>query len=237
MRRTIPAVLALVLVASTLAAAPVLGQEASDTESNGTAPGAQFAGAVGVQGAELNGDVQTRAYGVALDRANSSDARAAVVAERLNATEKRLADLEARQQALDRARENGSMGEAVYRARVAELYAEGQTVQRVLDRSNATVRELPAEARASRGLDAAAVQTLSQRASDLTGPETAAIARDVAGRSAGQSMAPPANATDRAGGESTRGPGTPPVGRTRPDNTSSAGSDAGATARGGNAGA
>lgn len=231
MRRTIPAVLALVLVTSTLAAVPVMGQQGTqttETESNGTAPGAQFAGAVGVQGAELNGDVERRAYGVALERADSSEARAAIVAERLNATDERLAELEARQQALDRARENGTMGEAVYRARVAELYAEGQTVQRVLDRSNATVRDLPAEARAAHGLDAAAVRTLSQRASELTGAETAAIARDIAGRSAGQSVAP-TNATDRAGDESTRAPGTPPADSTQPANTSSAGGDAGTT--------
>lgn len=232
MRRTLPAVLALVLVASTLAAVPVLGQETTETttESNEPAPGASFAGAVGVQGAELNGDVETRAYGVALERANSTGARAAIVAERLNSTEERLGELEARQQALDRARENGSMGEAVYRARVAGLYAEGRTVQRVLDRSNATVRDLPAEARASHGLDAAAVRTLSQRASGLTGPETAAIARDIAGRSAGQSVTPRTNATGRSG-ESTRGPGTPPADSTQPDNTSTAGDDAGATAR------
>jgi len=235
MRRTIPAVLALVLVVSTLAAVPVMGQQdtqAAETESNGTAtaaPGASFAGAVGVQGAELNGDVQTRAYGVALDRANSSEARAAIVAERLNSTDDRLAELEARQQALDRARGNGSTGDAVYRARVAELYAEGQTVQRVLDRSNATVRGLPAEARAAHGLDASAVQPLSQRASELTGPETAAIARDIAGRSAGQSVAPSGNATDRDGPEPTRGPGTPPADSTKSENTSSAGSDAGNT--------
>jgi hypothetical protein len=184
--------LAVVLVVSTLAAVPA-ATTAQETEiptaqadDSAVAPGAQLAGVVGVQEAELDGEVQSRTFGIRIARANSEDAKASVVADQVNDSEARLAELQQRKRALDAARENGSMSEGEYRARAAQLHAETRTVQRLANETNETASRLPAGALEQKGINAMAIKTLSQRASELGGPETAAIARDIAGPDVGR---------------------------------------------------
>lgn len=193
MRRPIPVPVALLLVVSTLAAVPVaaMAQEpaTADERSVGNAtvvPGAQLAGVVGVQGAELDGDVQSRTYELRVAQANTDAAKAAVVAEQLTDTRQRLAELEQRKGSLDRARANGSITAGEYRAKVARLHAETRTVERLVGQTNETAKRLPAAALERKGVDAAAIRTLSERANELSGPEVAAIARAVAGPGVGE---------------------------------------------------
>jgi len=54
------------------------------------APGEQLSGAVGVHGAELDGAVESHAYGVRVAQAHTDDARAAVLAEQFTPTGQRL---------------------------------------------------------------------------------------------------------------------------------------------------
>ncbi|WP_424001690.1 hypothetical protein ACOZ4I_17095 [Haloarcula salina] len=197
MRRATPVTVALLLVVSALAAVPVatMAQEtATDAEraaKNATAaPGAQLAGVVGVQEAELDGDVQSRTYGHRVARAATDDAKAAVVAEQLTDSRQRLAELERRKQSLERARANGSMTTGEYRAKVARLHAETRTVERLVGQTNETASRLPAAALERNGVDAAAIRTLAQRADELSGPEVAAIAREVAGPGVGEQARP-----------------------------------------------
>ncbi|MBV0902301.1 hypothetical protein [Haloarcula salina] len=197
MRRATPVTVALLLVVSTLAAVPVatMAQEtATDAEpaaGNATAaPGAQLSGVVGVQGAEIGGDVQSRTYGLRVAQANTDAAKAAVVAEQLTDSRQRLAELERRKQSLDRARANGSMTAGEYRAKVARLHAETRTVERLVGQANETAGRLPAAALERKGVDAAAIRTLAQRANELSGPEVAAIARAVAGPGVGEQARP-----------------------------------------------
>ncbi|WP_336329513.1 MULTISPECIES: hypothetical protein [unclassified Haloarcula] len=204
MRRATPVVLAVVLVVSTLAAVPAatMAQETEtmteQADENATAPGAQLAGVVSVQEAELDGEVQSRTFGIRIAQANTDDAKASVVADQLNDSEERLAELEQRKQALAEARENGSMREGEYRAKAAQLHAETKNVQRLANETNETASQLPAEALDRQGVDAAAIKTLSQRASELSGPEVAAIAQGIAGPNVGQQARPDA-AGDRGG--------------------------------------
>jgi len=186
----------MLLVVSTLAAVPAatMAQETEtvtqQADENATPPGAQLAGVVSVQGAEIDGEVQSRTFGVRIAQANTDDARAAVVADQLNDSEARLTDLQQRKQTLDEARENGSMSESEYRAKVAQLHAETRNVQRLANETNETASRLPAEALEKKGVNAAAIQTLSQRASELSGPEVAAIAQGIAGPNVGQQARP-----------------------------------------------
>ncbi|GCF13732.1 hypothetical protein Harman_16670 [Haloarcula mannanilytica] len=201
--------LALLLVVSTLAAvpAPTMAQETEtvteQADMNATAPGAQLAGVVSVQEAELDGEVQSRTFGVRVAQANTDDAKAAVVADQLNDSEARLADLQQRKQALNEAHENGSMSEGEYRAKMAQLHAETKNVQRLANETNETASQLPAEALEKRGVDATAIKTLSQRASELSGPEVAAIAKGIAGPNVGQ-QARPDDARNRGGDTANR---------------------------------
>jgi len=202
MRRATPLLVVLVLVVSTLAAVPAatMAQETEtvtdQADENATAPGSQLAGVVSVQEAELDGEIQSRTFGVRVAQANTDDAKASVVADQLNDSEKRLADLQQRKRDLNEARENGSMSEGEYRAKVAQLHAETRNVQRLANETNETASRLPAEALEKKGVNAAAIKTLSQRASELSGPEVAAIARGIAGPDVGQ-QARPAAANDR----------------------------------------
>ncbi|MDS0278949.1 hypothetical protein NDI85_14200 [Halomicroarcula sp. S1AR25-4] len=200
MRRATPALLALLLVTSALAAVPAatMAQETSTqteqrSENATVAPGAQLAGAVGVQGAELGGEVEARAYGISVAKANTDNARAAVVAEETGELEVRLEALRQRKAALQQARENGSMSEGEYRARTAQLHAETRTVERLATQTNETASTLPAEALEAEGVDMAAVRSLADRSEELTGPEVAEIARSIAGNDVGEGVGPAAD--------------------------------------------
>ena len=204
----------LLLVVSALAAVPAatMAQEATQTEqaaANETAPGAQLAGVVGVQEAELDGEVDSRAYGIRVAQANTEDAKADVVADQLGDVEQRLNELETQRETLEAARDNGSMSEGEYRAKAAKLHAESKTAQRLANQTNETASELPAEKLEARGINATAIQTLSARAENLTGQEVAQIARGIAGENVGQQARPdvagdrdadrPDNETERDG--------------------------------------
>jgi len=215
MRHT-PRLLAVILVVGTIAAVPLVGLAAQTTDtataSNASAsnaavaPGAQLSGVVGVQAAELDGEIQSRAYGMQVARAAGNDSRAAVAADRLSDLEARLTELEERRESLREARANGSMSEGEYRARTARLAAETRTVERLTDQTNETVQRLPAGVRRANGVDTESVRTLHDRAMELGGGEVAEIARSVAGERVGSGFGPE-RAGDRGMGhnESERG--------------------------------
>lgn len=217
MTRSIPALVAAMVVVGTLAAFPAVAI-AADTETptdaaNATVdPGAQLAGVVDVQQAELDGEVETRAYGIEIAQAQSNESRAEIVAERVADIQERMETLEQRREELDDARANGSMNESEYRARMAGVHARGQTVQRMANRTNHTASELPADVLEANGVNVSAIQSLQDRAGELTGAEVAEIARGIAGENAGQ--APGADEArergdDRRGGEQAGGDDRP----------------------------
>lgn len=157
-------------------------------ENASVQPGEKLSGAVNVQQAELEGEVDERTYGVKVARANSNESKAQVVAEQLDDVEQRIDELEQRQERLREARENGSISEGEYRAKMAETAAELETAKRLTNASEATAQGLPVDLLVERGIDAESIQTLKDRAGDLSGPEVAEIARSIAGNDVGQSM-------------------------------------------------
>jgi len=185
--------MAALLVVSALAAVPAvtMAQETATpdaqtaNETNATVqPGAQLAGAVSVGEAELDGEVQSRTFGIRVAQANTADAKAKIVAHQLNDSEQRLEALEERKQELQEARDNGSMSEGEYRAKVARMHAETKNVERLASETNETARGLPVETLEANGVNATRIKMLSDRANELSGPEVAEIARGIAGQSA-----------------------------------------------------
>lgn len=212
MRQRSAVVLAGVLVAA-VAAVPIAGlaatsdqvtQTNNSTASDSTAadsnasvaPGEQLAGVVGVQKAELEGEVDERAYGIEIANATTNDSRAEVVKSRLDSVDRRLAELEEEKRELDAARDE-SMSEGRYRAEVSALAAQTESVKRIANRSATVAQGLPADVRDANGINVTAIRTLQDQAANLTGPEIAAIARSIAGPDVG---GPPGD----------RGPGGPP---------------------------
>ncbi len=153
----------------------------SSNASSTVAPGQQLSGVVGVQQAELEGTVEVRAAGLAIARAETDAAKAAVVAGQYESIGDRLDSLEQRKQDLQAAHANGSLSDGAYRARMAELAAKTESLKRMANQTAAVGTRLPADLLASHGVDARAIRTLSDRAGELAGPEVAKIARSIAG--------------------------------------------------------
>jgi len=184
--------------------------------SEAVSPGERLSGVVGVQSAELEGEVEKRTFGLKVARAASDDARAQVVNEQLGDLEQRVATLGERRQALEQARANGSMSGGEYAARVSELTAESRTVSDLANDTDETASGLPADVLEANGVNVSAIQQLRNNASGLTGPEVAEIARSIAGPNVGQAptevpaggdrpgdAGPPENATDGDGAADT----------------------------------
>ncbi|WP_340098535.1 hypothetical protein [Salinibaculum salinum] len=208
MRQRSTIVLAALLVAA-VAAVPIAGMAATSdvpaqtnnstnqntTDANATAPGEQLAGVVDVQEAEIEGDVDERSYGIKVAKAATNDSKADVVKTQLDDIQQRLTELDERKANLTEARENGNISEGRYRAEMSRVVAETETAKRLANQSENVSQGLPADLLESKGINATAIQTLQERANNLTGPEVAEIARSIAGPNVG---GPPA---DRGPGE------------------------------------
>ncbi|QLG49593.1 hypothetical protein [Natrinema halophilum] len=191
---TLVAVLVVTAVAVPLAAAGVVSNDVSQADTDPKAgnesvkPGERFVAAVGVQNAEIEGDVSERAYRVRIANAETNETKAAIVAAQIEETETRLDELEARLETLNESRAAGERSEGRYRAEVAKTVAELRTVERQVTAAETTAARLPKSVLAERGVDVESIRTLRDRAGELGGPDTTAIARSVAGDEVGRSM-------------------------------------------------
>jgi hypothetical protein len=177
---------------------PAAVQEApgNDSENDSEpAPGAQLAGVVNVQAAEVEGDLQQRSFGLQLGAARSNASKATVVANQTGELSDRLDTLQERKQRLLEAKRNGSISQARFRAEMAGLAAEIATANRLLNRTSDEADGLPSEALAEAGVDAEDLDRLRQAAGNLTGPEIARIARSIGGPPVNVSVGPPGNRT------------------------------------------
>jgi hypothetical protein len=189
---------------------------ANASENASIPPGSQLTGIVGVQKAEIEGEIATRSLDVALNRSgDNASKQAAVVARQVTDLESRLADLRERKAELDRARANDTITEGEYRARIAAVAARTSTVKRLANRTENATRDIPGETLRESGVNATAIAKLKTGARNLSGPEIAEIARSVAGPGAGTGLG--ANVTGPPGN-----PGLPvnagPPGDDTPDN-------------------
>lgn len=195
-----------------------VSQVSENASENATvAPGHMMSGIVDVGEAEIEGEIEMRTFGIKVAQAKSDNATADVVKAELDTVEERLNELEERKQALDRARENGSVSEGEYRARITGLAAETENVKRLANASANVSEGLPADLLEAKGINASAIQTLQDRAGELSGPEIAEIARSIAGEKVGDRPGGP-GASERGGqpgdapdGQPTDAPDSPPT--------------------------
>jgi hypothetical protein len=210
MKRTLPLLVAVLLVGSVFVAVP-LDATAQRNETE-TLPGEQFAGVVGTQEAELDGELEMRAFGIAVANADSETERAELVADRLDRNGERLAEIEARQRTLREQRDAGTISEGTFRAKVTIAVAETSAANGTTNAAADVAADLPDSVRSEYGIDDARIHTLRTDAAELTGPEVADIARDIAGPDVGA----PVDPDDRS--ESERDAGTNGT-EDRPDGT------------------
>ncbi len=236
--RTATLLVAILVVAASAVVAPVAAAQADTSTStatstartaNGTADGtgsddvaagAALSGVVGVQEAEIAGEMESRTFGIQVAKANTADAKAAVVAEQHDASEERLTTLRNRQESLEDARENGSITEDQYVARAATLRTEANNLRRMSNETATVSESLPRETLEANGVNVTAIRTLRRDAANVTGPAVAAAARTIAGPRAGQSPNRAGSADGRpdatgtASGDRADGTGTTPDDRT-----------------------
>jgi hypothetical protein len=194
-----PAVVASPAAAPTDAVGSSAVQEADGNETaNETAPGARLAGVVNVQGAEVEGEVAERSFGLQMAAAKSNASKAAVLANQTGDLTERVEELRERKQALEERRASGDISNGQYRAEMARVAAELSTTNRLLNRTAGEAARLPSSALTDAGVDATELQRLREAAGELSGPEMAEIARDIGG--------PPVNVTRGPPGNGTRGP-------------------------------
>lgn len=212
MKRT-PSLLVAVLLVGTLFWGVPLTTATTQENDTETLPGEQFAGAVGAQDAELDGELEARAFGIAVANADSDAERADIIADRLERNQEQLSDIEARQETLRERREAGEISEGTYRAKIAITAAETSATNRTTNQAAVAATDLPENVRADRGINEETIRTLQTRAADLTGPQVADIARDIAGENVGAPFDPadrPGSGPERANLSDETPDGDPP---------------------------
>lgn len=157
-------------------------QAAHNGSANGTvSPGAHFSGVVGRQQADIEGEVEARAFGHAVASAASNRSKAGVVASQLARMRDRLSHLEERVRDLQAAHRNGSLDRGAYAAQLAEVVARIQSVEHLANQSARVSSWLPAEARAARGIEQSEIDSLQRDARSITGSNVSVVARSVGG--------------------------------------------------------
>ncbi|MFB6120163.1 MAG: hypothetical protein ABEJ68_03490 [Halobacteriaceae archaeon] len=185
MSRTVPVLIVVAavvaaVVASPLAVAAGVGNGfAQTTDADTPSPGAQLAGVVGSEGAEIEGNLQERSFSVALSNASSPAAKAAVVASTHGSLSDRLTELRERKASLTARYENGSLSRGEYQARLARLGAQIRSLTQMANQTSDAARDLPAEALEAKGVNVSALTELRQNAANLSGPAVAAAARNL----------------------------------------------------------
>jgi len=143
------------------------GQEAA-TENNSTvAPGQHLAGAVGAQGATVEGELWNRSLSERLANASGDVERARVLAEEIDTAERYVERLEAIRSNLTAAWSDRELSEGEYRTSVSELVIRARGVEVRANRTLRAAEELPTVTREVYGVNVTRAENLSVRAHDL----------------------------------------------------------------------
>lgn len=206
MNRTVTLLVALAVLVGGLAPAVAVAQPSqtatddatiqAQTDENATAtdaPGATLAGVIGTQKAEIQGEVEQRAFGHQVAAAATNQSRAQVLAHTQERLQERLDGLQERHQALERARDNGNISDARYRAEVTQVAAKTATVRHMANNTERVAIAMPADTLEANGVNVTAIQVLRTQAQHMSGPEVMAIAHSVAGTDMGEPFGPPAS--------------------------------------------
>jgi len=181
MKRIGTVLLVAAVVAALLAIPLGVAAATNDHDDHPAAPGEQLGGAVGVQAAAVDGELDDRTFGQQIANADSDDARAALIDARLDEIERRIVDHEDRITDLQERREAGEITEGRYQAQLARLEAERANTERTVDRADNTARGLPEDALADRRISIDRIDELRTNARNVGGPETSDAAREIAG--------------------------------------------------------
>ncbi|MFB6085839.1 MAG: hypothetical protein ABEJ84_03385 [Halodesulfurarchaeum sp.] len=168
---------------------PVNGS--NDSALNETPPGVLFAGSIAVQQAKVRGAIEHRAFGLQIAAAATNRSKAQVLNRTQEHLQERLSELETQMERLNQSRANGSISQGQYQVRLSALVTRVENLERMINSTSRTAAMLPRQTLQANGVNVTALNQLRMHAQNMTGPEVAAIARQIAGRSVGRPMGPP----------------------------------------------
>jgi hypothetical protein len=152
------------------------GEETTTNESdeNGerddatvVSPGQQLTGAVGAQGASVQGELLNRSLSERLANASTPDRRAEVVVNETESLAAYLDALEGVRENVTEAWEADELSEGEYRAALAEFVVRAHTVELRANRTARTAEDLPERTRREYAIDVTRIWNLNEAARDL----------------------------------------------------------------------
>ncbi|WP_128476227.1 DUF7096 domain-containing protein [Halorussus pelagicus] len=161
------------------------GGEANDETNDeskttpGLSPGQRLTGAVGAQGASVQGELLNRSLSERLANATTPAQRAQVVADENESLAAYLDALEGVRENITTAWEADDLSEGRYRAALAEFVVRARTVELRANRTARAAEELPESVRETHAINATRIRDLGERARELYRFEEP-IAREVA---------------------------------------------------------
>ncbi|MFC6786628.1 hypothetical protein ACFQFH_12265 [Halobaculum halobium] len=194
------------LAVAMLVVAGIPATAAFAQESSGEQPGATFAGVVGVQGAEVEGEVAQRSLDRRLAGAESNASKAAVVAGETENARQQLSTLRERRETLEQRYQSGEITRGEYRSRLARIGAQIRTLEHRLNATAAAAEGIPEESLRERGVNASAIDELRRNASEMGGGEVAEAARGIGGADTGNGLAGDPGPPEDAGPPADAGP-------------------------------
>lgn len=170
--RTVPAVILLVALLAMLAMVGGAAPTDDPAATNESMPGERVAAGMIVSDAELEGELEGRAFGHAIAAAETDEERAALIAERIEQNQDRLKALEERRAHLEAEREAGNLTPAQYQAAKAATTIESATIEETAAQSAAAAPGLEDQLR-EQGVTVEEIETLRENAADMDGPKMA----------------------------------------------------------------
>ncbi|WP_276301874.1 hypothetical protein [Halorussus lipolyticus] len=161
----------------------------SNATTTGVSPGQQLAGAVGAQGASLQGDLWNRTLAGRLRNATTPGERAEVLRNEVKLLESNLAALQSVRGNLTEEWADGEISEGQYRASLSEFVVRARTVELRANQTARVAEELSVRTRETHDVNVSYIRSLGEEAHALYQFEDE-IGQEVANETlANQSMA------------------------------------------------
>ena len=168
--------------------------DGSSIEGENVTPGESVSGAVAAGDAEVQSDIEIRAFGHELQAADSPEERAELIAERLASDEATLDELNETAEELEAELEAGNITHGQYLAELTRIAVQGDSIERAMNMSANAAEGLDDELH-DRGVSRADIDDLRDRAS----AEVPGLSDGIPGLDEDRPGGPPVNITDDDG--------------------------------------
>lgn len=176
------------------------GQATDDNESDdGSTLGADISSFMQSNVAQTDGAVETGMWSAAFNGTENRSVRERLVERRTGELRSELAELRDEKAELLAEREDGNISETAYKARMSRLAGQINALEASINATSSRAQQV--------GADPEELATLRTDAKNLSGPEVAAVARNVSGVGNGNGNGPPGDAGNGNAGDAGDGDG------------------------------